>query len=324
MASELLTNLRRAIRVRGYSIRTEKAYTEWAVRYIRFHGMQHPAALDETHIESFLSHLAVNRNVAGSTQNQALSALVFLYKHVLGKPLSVEINAVRAKKPAKLPVVLDRAEVRALLNELNSSHKIIAALLYGSGLRLLEALRLRVKDLNFEYHSLHIHHAKGAKDRVVTFPKTLHKPMRLQLEQAKLLHNEDLARGFGETYLPYALTRKYKSAARQWAWQYVFPSRKLSKDPRSTRTSRHHVNVSSFQKALQRAVRSAGLEKVASAHTLRHSFATHALENGMDIRTVQQQLGHASLETTELYTHVLKRGGHAVRSPLEDIFPNFD
>lgn len=320
MAAKLLDRLRHAIRVRGYSIRTERAYVSWATRYIRFHGTRHPQDLDESHVTAFLTHLAVNLDVAPSTQNQALSALLFLYGEVLGNSLG-PVDAVRAKKPKKLPVVLTRTEVRLVLSELQGDARLVAALLYGSGLRLMEALHLRVKDLNFEYQSLHLHNSKGAKDRIVTFPRQLHQPVRVHLQQVRIIHGGDLAMGLGEVYLPHALRRKYQQAAREWAWQYVFPSARLSTDPRSGRRGRHHLNPSTLQKAIRRAVLEAGIEKPASAHTLRHSFATHALENGLDIRTVQQQLGHASLETTEIYTHVLKRGGHAVRSPLEDIFP---
>lgn len=325
MSVKLLDQLRAAIRARGYSIRTEKAYVSWVVRYIHFHGLRHPADLDENDIASYLTHLAVNLNVASNTQNQALSALSFLYKTVLRKPLGPMIDAVRAKKPKKLPTVLSRSEIRLLLNELDSVHKLLAAVLYGSGMRLMEGIRLRVKDLDFEYQTIHIQSAKGAKDRIVTFPKALHRAFRLQLERSRLLHESDLARGLGEVHLPNALARKYKSAARSWAWQYVFPSERLSEDPRTPgKIARHHLNPSTFQRALKRAVDRSGINKHASSHTLRHSFATHALENGLDIRTVQQQLGHASLETTEIYTHVIKRGGHAVRSPLEDLYPTLE
>jgi integron integrase len=321
MPSKLLEQLRTAIRTRNYSIRTEQAYTGWVVRFIRFHGLRHPAELGDQEVAAFLSHLAVNRNVSANTQNQALSALVFFYRFVLGRPLGTITSSVRAKKPQKLPVVLDREEVRLLLNELVGVHKLVGAMLYGSGFRLMEALSLRVKDLDFNYHCIHVHNAKGAKDRVVTFPVSLHKAVRAQLELARMLHTSDLAIGLGEVYMPYALARKYRSAARSWPWQYVFPSSRLSVDPRSGRKSRHHLIPTTFQKAFKRAVGAAGIHKMASSHTLRHSFATHSLENGLDIRTVQQQLGHSSLETTEIYTHVLKRGGHAVRSPLEDIYP---
>ena len=321
MASRLLEQLRSAIRARHYSIRTEQAYTRWVSEFIRFHGLRHPAELSERAVVTFLTHLAVHRHVSANTQNQALSALIFFYKYVIGRPLDNVTGIVRAKKPQKLPVVLTRDEVRLVLNELQGVHRLIGAILYGSGLRLMEALQLRVKDLSFEYRSIHVHHAKGAKDRVVTFPQALHQPIKVQLEQARILHAGDLAQGYGKVYLPYALARKYQSAARSWTWQYVFPSTKLSDDPRSNETARHHVFPSTFQKAIKRAVVQASIDKPASSHTLRHSFATHALENGLDIRTVQQQLGHSSLETTEIYTHVLKRGGHAVRSPLEDIYP---
>lgn len=321
MPEKLIHRVRTAIRARHYSIRTEHAYINWIVRYIRHHGMRHPAELNEQHIESFLSHLATNENVAANTQNQALSALLFLYRHVLDLPLR-ELQAVRARKPQKLPVVLDRTEVRSVLVEMTGMQKLIASMIYGSGLRLMEALRLRVKDLSFEYQCLHVRDGKGGKDRVAILPKLLHGPMQLHLALVKQQHLADLAQGYGKVHLPFALERKYKSAAAEWAWQYVFPSQRLSKDPRSDRVGRHHINPSTVQKAIHRAIRQAGISKSASAHTLRHSFATHALENGLDIRTVQQQLGHASLETTEIYTHVLKRGGHAVRSPLEDIYPS--
>ena len=324
LMSRLIDQLITALRSRHYSIRTEQAYSGWVRRFVRFHSLRHPAEMGEVEVIAFLTYLAVERDVAANTQNQALQALVFLYRHVLNRPLGDITSAVRAKKPQKLPVVLDRNEVRAILHELEGTNKLIGAILYGSGLRLMEALKLRVKDLDFEYQCIHIHDAKGAKDRIVTLPPSLHGALRVQLDRARQIHHADLARGYGEVYLPNALARKYRNAAREWPWQYVFPSARLSEDPRSGRTSRHHVYPTSFQKALRRAVIAAGIEKPASSHTLRHSFATHMLENGLDIRTVQQQLGHASLETTEIYTHVLKRGGHAVRSPLEDIFPSVD
>ena len=323
MAEKLLDRVRAAIRSRGYSMRTEHAYVRWVVRFVRYHRLKHPEEMGAREINKFLTHLAVDMNVAANTQNQALSALVFLYKHVLRIPLE-PLGAIRAKKPQKLPVVLDRHEVRNVLFELRGVYKLVGAMLYGSGLRLMECMRLRVKDLDFEYQCIHLHEAKGKKDRIVAFPSSLHGAMRVQLEHAKTLHQSDLNVGLGEVYLPHALERKYKNAAREWGWQYVFPSEKLSIDPRSGRESRHHINPSTFQKAIRRAVQDARIKKPASAHTLRHSFATHALENGLDIRTVQQQLGHASVETTEIYTHVLKRGGAVVRSPLEDIYPSID
>jgi integron integrase len=322
MAEKLIPQLRNAIRVRKYSIRTEQSYVFWVKRFIRFHEYRHPLDLDDQAVVAFLTHLAVDRDVSASTQNLALSALVFLYKYVLDRPLGDITSTVRAKKPQRLPTVLSRSEVAAILKELEGTHKLIASLLYGSGLRLMEALRLRVKDINYEYACLETHDAKGAKDRVVTFPEVLHKPIRVNLAQVKLLHESDLHQGLGEVFLPDALSRKYPTAARSWPWQYVFPSRRLSRDPRGGRRGRHHVNPSTFQRSLKSAVTKAGLDRRTSSHTFRHSFATHALENGADIRTVQQQLGHSSLETTEIYTHVLKRGGQAVRSPLEDIYPS--
>ncbi|MEM7077999.1 MAG: integron integrase [Pseudomonadota bacterium] len=220
--------------------------------------------------------------------------------------------------------MLTRSEVRAVLSGLQGTQRLIAGLLYGSGLRLLEALRLRVKDLDFEYQTLHVRDGKGAKDRVVTFPRVLHTPVLNHLVRVKQVHDQDVADGLGEVFLPFALSRKYKNAASEWGWQYVFPSKVISRDPRSHRVGRHHLSESSIQRALRRAVLATEISKLASAHTLRHSFATHALESGVDIRTVQEQLGHASLETTQIYTHVIKRGAHAVRSPLEDVFTDFD
>ncbi len=321
MKPRLLDQLRDAIRVRNYSIRTEDAYVMWAKRFVRFHDMKHPMEMGDIEVVAFLTHLAVNRNVAANTQNQALSALVFLYNHVIGTPLGDISKSVRAKKPSKLPVVLTREEVRRVLFTLQGNQRLIVTLLYGSGLRLMEALQLRVKDIDTNYQCLHIHDAKGRKDRIVTFPPSLHRPFASHLEQVKVTHESDLAAGYGEVHLPNALGRKYRSAGVSWPWQYVFPANRISHDPRSGKERRHHVYPSTIQKAVKRALSKAEVKKPATSHTFRHSFATHALENGIDIRTVQQQLGHASLETTEIYTHVLKRGGQAVRSPLEDIFP---
>lgn len=322
MAEKLLDRLRGAIRVRGYRIRTEQAYVAWTKRYVRFHDSRHPDEMGGAEVSRFLTHLAVDLNVAPNTQNQAISALVFLYRHVLGEEL-IGIDAVRAKKPQKLPVVLSREEVRRLLLDLNGVQRLVAGLLYGSGLRLLEALRLRVKDMDFEYQTLHVRDGKGAKDRVVAFPRILHAAVVAHLETIRQLHAQDLQDGLGEVHLPYALARKYANAGKDWAWQYVFPSNRLSRDPRTGRTGRHHLSESMVQRRLRKSVINVGIAKPASAHTLRHSFATHALEAGMDIRTVQEQLGHASLETTQIYTHVIKRGARGVRSPLEDVFTDF-
>ncbi|MBD3648309.1 MAG: integron integrase [Pseudomonadales bacterium] len=324
MTPRLLDQLRNAIRVRNYSHRTEEAYVNWVRRFIRYHGIRHPAEMHDAEVVAYLTHLAVVRNVSASTQNQALNALVFLYRHVLGRPLGDISAASRAKKPKKLPVVLTRDEVREVLVRLNGVHRIIGALLYGSGLRLLECLRLRVKDIDFGYNCIHIHDGKGGKDRIVALPAALHVPLREHLHQVKLVHAADLELGGGEVHLPPALARKYRGASREWKWQYVFPAGRSGRDPRTDKKRRHHLHSTAFQKAISIAVKASGITRPATAHTLRHSFATHGLENGMDIRTVQQQLGHSSLETTEVYTHVLKRGGQAVRSPLEDIYPSFD
>jgi|TARA_B100001971_G_scaffold214040_1_gene249437 integron integrase len=305
--------------VRNYSIRTEQAYVSWVKRFILFHQKKHPKEMHDAEVVAFLSHLAVNRNVSASTQNQALNALVYFYRNVMGNPLG---ETAHAKRPVKLPVVLSRDEVALILNELRGTHRLIGAMLYGSGLRVMEGLRLRVKDADYAYSCLHIQDGKGQKDRIVNLAPQLHVPLKVHLEQVKLTHQADLVNGFGSVFLPYALSRKYKNAPRERKWQYVFPSYNLSEDPRSGEVKRHHIYQSTFQKAMRRAVNGAGITRQATPHSLRHSFATHALENGMDIRTVQQQLGHASLETTEIYTHVLKRGGHAVRSPLEDIYPS--
>lgn len=278
MASKLLSRVRHAIRVRGYSIRTEQAYISWIVRYVRFHNLEHPAQLGDDGIKQFLTYLAVTRNVAPNTQNQALSALLFLYRNVLNQPVGDISGATRAKKPQKLPVVLSRDEVTDVLSCLPGQNRLIGSLLYGSGLRLMEALQLRVKDLDFGYQGIHVHNAKGAKDRVVTFPKILHPAVHLHLGSVRRLHALDLKDGYGSVYLPYALARKYRSAAAEWKWHHLFPAARLSVDPRSGATRRHHMLPSTFQKAIRTAVLKAGVSKPASSHTLRHSFATLLLK----------------------------------------------
>jgi integron integrase len=300
-------------------MRTEKSYIDWIVRYIRFHGKRHPRDLGESEVAAFLSHLAVEREVTSSTQNQALSALVFLYRAVLERPLGDIPAIVRAKHPHRLPVVLTQQEVARLLRNIDTPHWLPACLMYGSGLRLMETVRLRVKDVDFDHRAIVVRDGKGSKDRVVTLPDELIEPLRRQIEGVKLVHTKDLADGFGEVALPYALARKYPNAGRLLAWQYVFPARARSTDPRSGAMRRHHIDESSVQKAVKHAIRKAGIDKPASCHTLRHSFATHLLERGMDIRTVQEQLGHKDVRTTQIYTHVLKRGGSAVVSPLGQV-----
>lgn len=314
---KLLDQVRDAIRVRHYSIRTEEAYVNWVRRFILFHGKRHPKEMGGQEVEAFLTHLAVEGHVAASTQNQALSALSFLYREVLHQELDAAINAVRAKESQQLPEVLTKEEVRQVIAQLSGIHQLLAKLLYGSGLRLLECLRLRVKDLDFERRALIVRDTKGDEDRVTMLPDSLIEPLREQLQRAKRLHEQDLARGCGAVYLPDALDRKYPNAAREWIWQYVFPSEQLSVDPRSGATRRHHLDESGLQKAVRQAARAAGLEKRVTCHTFRHSFATHLLENHYDIRTVQELLGHKDVRTTMIYTHVLQRGGLAVRSPLD-------
>ena len=314
---KLLDQVRQQIRVRNYSIRTETVYAEWVKRYIRFHHYRHPLEMGAVEIEAFLTHLAVTRNVAGATQNQALAALLFLYKEVLKVDLPWLAGIVRAKKPKHLPVVLTRDEVTRVLAQLSGVKWMVATLLYGSGLRLLEALRLRVKDVEFSRGELVVRDGKGQKDRVTMLPRILVGPLQEHLAMVAALHQQDLAEGFGHANLPFALARKYPNAAADWAWQFVFPSGNRSVDPRSKGTFRHHVHEKTIQRAIREAVRGAGIIKPATPHTLRHSFATHLLEGGQDIRTVQELLGHSDVKTTMIYTHVLNRGGLGVLSPLD-------
>lgn len=314
--SALLQRVRDLIRRKHYSIRTEEAYLSWIKRFILFHGKRHPETMGEVEIERFLSHLAGDREVAAATQNQALNAVVFLYKQVLGRELGEIENIVPAKRPERLPTVFDREEVWRVLSQLQGEMRLVASLLYGSGLRLLECLRLRVKDLEFPRQQLIVRCGKGAKDRVTLLPSELTAALQLQLDTARAVHQADLAEGCGEVYLPYALERKYPDAPRQWGWQYVFFAKKRAIDPRSGKERRHHLHESVVQKAVRQAVREAGLTKPGSCHTFRHSFATHLLEDGYDIRTVQELLGHKDVKTTMIYTHVMQKGAMAVRSPL--------
>lgn len=289
----------------------------WIRRYILFHSKRHPAELDETHVSAFLSSLAVKDKVAASTQNQALSALLFLYKEVLGRDLKFIGGVVRVRRPAKLPVVLAPQEVRSVLAKLTGEYRLMAELLYGSGLRLLECLRLRVKDVDFQYLQIVVRDAKGGKDRRTMLPISVVAALREHLETVKRQHDGDLAQGFGTVALPGALEQKMPGACREWAWQYVFPARQHSRDPRSGMERRHHVSEKNLQNAVKTAVRAARIGKAASCHTFRHSFATHLLENGYDFRTVQELLGHKDVSTTMIYTHVLNRPGIGVKSPLD-------
>lgn len=315
-ASPFLQRVRAAVRTLHYSIRTEEAYVQWIRRFIVFHGKRHPAEMGEAEVRAFLSHLAVECGVAASTQNQALNAIVFLYRHIVERPLGELAGVVRAKRPQRLPVVLSVEEIGRILRQLHGVYWLIGCLQYGSGLRLLESVRVRIKDLDFGHRAILVRDGKGAKDRVVTLPDELIVPLRRHLVNRRTWYERDRARGLANVHLPYALDRKYPQAASEWAWQYVFAADRLSVDPRSGVRRRHHVDESSVQKAVRAAIRLAGIDKPASCHTLRHSFATHLLERGADIRTVQEQLGHADVRTTQIYTHVLKRGGMAVRSPL--------
>lgn len=316
-APKLLDQVRGKIRLKHYSIRTEQAYVDWIKRFVLHFDKRHPRELGAVEVEQFLTHLAVHGKVAASTQNQAKSALLFLYKEVLAVEFPWLDNVERAKVPKRLPVVLNRDEVQAVLSRLAGTHWLIASLLYGSGMRIMECLRLRVKDVDFKRREILIRDGKGFKDRVTMLPTSLAATLEAHLAKVRKLHEDDLQQGFGAVYLPYALERKYPNAAREWAWQYVFPAAKLSTDPRSNETCRHHVQEQAVQRAVKQAVRDAGLTKPATPHTFRHSFATHLLAGGYDIRTVQELLGHSDVSTTMIYTHVLNRGGKGVKSPLD-------
>jgi integron integrase len=313
----LLDQVHQAIRRRYYSRRTEEAYVHWIKRFIYFSGKRHPETLGETEVTAFLNHLAADRHVAAATQNQALSAILFLYREVLGKELGWLDGLVRASRPPRLPVVLTRAEAERLLAQLTGTKWLIASLLYGSGLRVMECLRLRVKDVDLSYRQILVRDGKGEKDRVTMLPGKLVEPLRAHLGRVRLLHARDLREGYGEVNLPYALARKYPRAGREWCWQFVFPSRHRSADPEDGVMRRHHLYESVPQRAIKEAAAAAGIAKPVSCHTLRHSFATHLLEAGYDIRTVQELLGHSDVSTTMIYTHVLNRGGRGVASPLD-------
>jgi len=313
----LLDEVRQTCRVRHYSIRTEKAYIHWIKRYIYFHNKRHPKDMGADEINAFLSWLAVTKNVAAATQNQALNALVFLYHQVLKTDPGDFGDVVRAKKPKRLPVVLSREEVVAVLLNLHGEEWLMANLLYGSGLRLMECLRLRVKDLDFSQGEVVIREGKGDKDRRSMLPQLLVEPLTKHLNKVKAIHEDDLNAGYGQVWLPGALSRKYPSADREWKWQYVFPASRRSKDPESGLVRRHHRYESVLQKAVKYAARVAKITKPVGPHTFRHSFATHLLEAGYDIRTIQELLGHKDVSTTMIYTHVLNQGARGVLSPLD-------
>lgn len=311
----LIDDIRKLMRRRHYSIHTENAYTDWIKRFIIYHGKRDPRGHAETEISDYLSYLAVIRNIAASTQNQALNSIVFLYKHVLKIDLGDFGRFERAKRPAKLPVVMSQDETARLLSQISGIHGVMAQLLYGCGLRVKECLRLRIKDLDFWMNQIIIRDAKGMKDRSLMFPEHIKAPLRDNIEKVRMIHEQDLKKGFGEVYMPYALERKY--SGKDWIWQYVFPSYKLSVDPRSGKTRRHHVDESPLRKSIKQATKKAGIFKQVGPHTFRHSFATHLLEAGYDIRTVQELLGHKDVATTMIYTHVMHKGGMAVQSPLD-------
>ena len=316
---KLLTQLRERLRFLHYSIRTEQQYVQWVRRFILFHGKRHPAEIGGAEVEAFLTHLAVEGHVAAATQNQALSALLFLYREVLGQSLPWLDQVVRAKRSARLPVVLSRHEVARVLERMDGVHGLMARLLYGTGMRLMKCVRLRVKDVDFERGEVLIRDGKGAKDRVTMLPSSLIEPLRVQLRARRQLYEDDLQKGLASVYLPDALERKYPNAATDWGWQYVFAAVGYSLDPRSGLERRHHRDEKLLQRAMKKAVLAAGLAKPATPHTLRHSFATHLLESGYDIRTIQELLGHKDVATTMIYTHVLNKGGRGVTSPLDNL-----
>ena len=317
-SKKLLDQLSDQLRTKHYSLRTEHTYTAWVRRFILFHNKKHPLSIGAPEINTFISHLALDEKVAASTQNQALSAIVFLYRHVLNIELDQTIlNAVRPQKPKRIPTVLSKQEAKKVIDRLDGVFRLLTQIMYGSGLRLMEVLRLRVKDLDFANHQIIVRDGKGENDRITMFPDSLLELLRLHLNQVKAVHEKDLFDGYGTVYLPYALEKKYPNANREWAWQYAFPASDLSMDPVTGVKQRHHIHETSLQKAVKRAAQLAKIDKPVTPHTFRHSFATHLLQNGYDIRTVQELLGHKDVKTTMIYTHVLQRGGLAVKSPLD-------
>ena len=314
---KLLDQVREKLRLKHYSIRTEKQYVQWVRRFILFHGKRHPRDMGAPEVKAFLTHLSVEGNVAASTQNQALSALLFLYREVLKSTLPWMNEMVRAKRPARLPVVLTQIEVQAVLSRMQGPTLLLAQLLYGTGMRLMECMRLRVKDVDFERLEILVRDGKGGKDRVTMLPRTLAPALQQHLVWRRALYQDDLAAGKADVHLPHALAIKYPDASTQWGWQYIFVTAGFSTDPRSGVVRRHHLDEKQLQRAFKRAVQAAGFAKPATPHTLRHSFATHLLQAGYDIRTVQELLGHADLTTTMIYTHVLNKGGRGVSSPLD-------
>ncbi|MBW2354579.1 MAG: integron integrase [Deltaproteobacteria bacterium] len=315
-----MDQVRQVLRYHHYAYRTEQSYCDWIMRYIRYHGGKaHPRSMGKREIEAFLSHLAVQQDVAASTQRQALNAIVFLYKRVLHIPVDGKLEPVRAKRGLRPPVVMSQREVADVLGHMQGPHLLMAKLLYGSGLRLMECIRLRVRDLDFERKLIYVRAAKGGKDRTTLFPESLHPPLKSQVQTVKKLHDQDILDGYGGVYVPGALSRKYPAASKSFGWQYLFPSKRGSVVPRSGKTRRHHVLESGLQKAVRAAVDKAGITKPVGCRTFRHCFATHLLENGVNIRVVQELMGHAHVRTTEIYTHVMEKDISVVRSPLDGL-----
>ena len=317
---KLMDQVRQVLRYHHYAYRTEKSYCDWIIRYIKFHGGNtHPGKMGKKEIDAFLSHLATHLHVSAATQSQALNAIVFLYRRVLALPIEGQIEPVRAKRHPRPPVVMTKTEVQRVLGQMQGTHLLMAKMLYGCGLRLMECVRLRVQDIDIERSLVYVRAAKGGKDRTTVLSKAIQHELRLHIGRVKRLHDEDLAKGNGEVYLPGALSKKYPHAGKEFRWQYVFPSKNLSSDPRSNVIRRHHVLESGLQKAVKTAVERSGLNKRVSCHTFRHSFATHMLENGVNIRVVQELMGHADVKTTEIYTHVMEKDISAVLSPLDQL-----
>jgi integron integrase len=316
---KLLDRLREALRSRHYSRRTEQCYCHWVKRFIFFHHIRHPADMAGPEINAFLTHLAIKEKISASTQNQALSALLFLYRHVLQRQIGDLGDMIRARKPKRLPVVLTRQEVKGLLGYLDGDKWLMASLMYGAGLRLMECLRLRVHDVDLAQRQITVRDGKGFKDRITMLPEAATGPLADQMERGKRFHERDLAGGYGRVELPYALARKYPNAPAEWGWQFLFPQEHRWVNARTGAQGRHHTDESLIQRAVKLAARKAGIVKHATCHTLRHSFATHLLEGGYDIRTIQELLGHKDVKTTMIYTHVLNRGGKGVRSPVDSL-----
>ncbi len=316
---KLLDQISEVMHYHHYAIRTEKTYIKWILDYIRFNGTRYPQEMGKPEIERFLSHLAVNRNLAPATQNQALNAILFLYKYVLDMPLNDYIDATRSKKQKRLPTVLSQSEIRDFFKHISGTKELMAKLLYGSGLRLMECVRLRVKDVDFENHQIIVRNGKGGKDRATVLPKPIREDLRLHIKRVRKLFEQDLAEGRTDVYVPHALAKKYSEAGKSWLWQWVFPAKNYSKDPRTKKISRHHIHETGLQKAVAMAAKKAGINKRVNPHALRHSFATHMLEAGKDIRRVQELLGHADVRTTMIYTHVMSVNFETLGSPLDDL-----